>query len=337
MPKFTSGNSDPHKQEEITGILVTNLGTPDNPSVKAVRRYLAEFLSDSRVIEFPRWLWWGILHGIVLRNRPKKSAENYAKIWQDQGSPLLIHSQFIARDIEKILTEKHQKKTKVVLGMRYGKPSIAKALQELRDANATRIIVLPLYPQYSATTTAATFDAITKELNHWRFLPSINMINQYAGDDAYITALANKIQKHWDVHGKGEKILFSFHGLPEAYFKKGDPYYCYCCVTAKALAEKLKLDENSWQMVFQSRLGPKKWLQPYCDKTLQKLPKSKIKSVDIVCPGFAADCLETLEEIAMTNKDLFMQAGGEQYKYIPALNDDPEHIDALCNIILRQW
>lgn len=335
------GNPDyKHDSPSCIGILITNLGTPDAPTPVALRKYLAEFLSDPRIIEVPKPIWWCILHGIILRTRPKKSAEAYEKVWTENGSPLLDISLKQLAAIKTSLQNKTDLPVKVELAMRYGNPSIKSGLEKLREANAKHLLILPLYPQYSATTTASTFDALAKELTQWRWLPELRMVNHYHDNDAYIEALANSIEQHWQINSKPEKLLFSFHGLPKHYFLAGDPYHCECHKTARLVAEKLELDDDEWQVTFQSRFGPREWLKPYTDVTLKELAKKGTKSVNIVCPGFSADCLETIEEINIQNREFFTEAGGEQFSYIPALNDKPEHIELLSNIIcqhLQGW
>lgn len=322
-----------HGSQEKLGILLVNLGSPEAAKSSAVRRYLAEFLWDKRVVDTPRWLWWFILHGVILRFRPAHAAKSYQKVWTDQGSPLVAISRLQTQALEKALMKKFRGDIIVDLAMRYGKPSIKDGLQALRKAGARRLLVLPMYPQYSATTTASVFDEVTNTLQNWRWLPDLRIINHYHDHPKYISALANSVRHHWDEHGRGDQLLFSFHGIPQRYVDSGDPYFCHCQKTARLTAEALQLKDDQWQLVFQSRFGREPWLQPYCDKTLQQLPAQGIKKIDIICPGFSADCLETLEEINMQNRDLFLQAGGEDYHYIPALNDQAEHIDALCEIL----
>ena len=322
-----------HSKQECIGVLVTNLGTPDAATPAAVRRYLAEFLSDPRIVEMPRWLWKLILHGVILRIRPRAAAHAYQSVWTEQGSPLLVISQQQAKALQQTLQAHFQLPVKVVLAMRYGNPSIASGLEQLHQAGARRILVLPLYPQYSATTTASTFDAIAHELQQWRWLPELRMINHYHDHPDYIGALASSIRHFQKQHGEPEQLLFSFHGLPKRYLLAGDPYYCECHKTARLVAQRLQLEESAWQVTFQSRFGREEWLQPYTDHTLQALPGAGIKHVQLVCPGFSADCLETLEEINMQNREIFLQAGGEQFDYIPALNDHTDHIKMLTRLV----
>ncbi len=322
-------------QPETTGVLLVNLGTPDAPTTAAVRRYLAEFLSDPRVVEMPRLLWMPILHGIILRTRPARSAKAYRKIWTELGSPLLTISREQQQALQQILDPQIQQPVRVELAMRYGNPSIASGLESLRRHNARRIIVLPLYPQYSATTTASTFDAITQELQKWRWLPDLQFISHYHDNPDYIEALANNVQQYWQQHGQAEKLLMSFHGIPQEYADAGDPYPDQCNTTARLLAEKLELGTDEWAISFQSRLGRKEWIKPYTDATLKEWGVANVKSVNVICTGFPSDCLETLEEIAVENRELFIAAGGGEYGYIPALNSSPEHMQVLAEIVLK--
>lgn len=329
------GNPDyKHDSSPCIGVLITNLGTPDAPTPAALRKYLAEFLSDPRVIEVPKPIWWFILHGIILRTRPKKSAQAYEKVWTENGSPLLDISLKQLEGISAAIKEKTDLPIKIELAMRYGNPSIQSGLEKLRNANAQRILILPLYPQYSAATTASTFDAVAKELTKWRWLPELRMVTHYHDNPDYIDALADSIEEHWHNNGKPEKLLFSFHGIPKHYFEAGDPYYCECHKTARLVTEKLGLKEDEWILTFQSRFGPREWLKPYTDITLKELAKDGTKHVQIICPGFSADCLETIEEIDMQNRTFFMDAGGEKFSYIPALNDSNNHIQFLTKLIL---
>lgn len=322
-----------HDSAERLGVLLVNLGTPDSPSKADVRRYLKEFLWDPRVVEVPRPIWWLVLNGIILNTRPKKSAEAYASVWTDEGSPLLAISERQCEALQTALANRFSQPVKVALGMRYGNPSIPRALDELKQANCRRVVVLPLYPQYSATTTASIFDAVSQEMRRWRWLPELRFINHYHDDPRYIEALAQSVQTYWAEHGRAQRLVMSFHGIPQAYFDAGDPYYCECQKTGRLLAKELGLSEDKWQLTFQSRLGPKKWLQPYTDHTLKKLPAEGVKHVQMMCPGFSADCLETLEEIAVENRGYFLEVGGEKYEYIPCLNDAPEHIEALAALV----
>jgi ferrochelatase len=321
-----------HAAPETIGVLLTNLGTPASPSRGDVRRFLREFLSDPRVVEAPRLPWWLLLNLVILNTRPGRSARAYEKVWQDDGSPLMTISLRQAEALQAVLADQP---VCVELAMRYGSPSIAHGLARLKERGATRVLVLPLYPQYSATTTATTFDAVARALKKERRMPELRFINHYHDDPDYIDALASSVRAHRREHGDAEVLVLSFHGIPQDYFDRGDPYFCECRKTARLLAETLELADNQWRVTFQSRLGPKQWLQPYTDETLQKLGAEGVKSMQVICPGFSADCLETLEEIAMENRDVFLGAGGERYEYIPCLNDEPAHIAMMKRLVER--
>lgn len=329
---FHKKDSPQPQTRPTTGVLLANLGTPDAPTTSAVRKYLAEFLSDPRVIEIPPLAWKLILHGIILRVRPKKSAALYQSIWTDQGSPLLAISKRQHAAIQQQLGDS----VSVKLGMRYGNPSITSALREFRAAGIRRIIVLPLYPQYAAPTTGSVFDAVARELMTWRWVPELQFINSYLDHPLYIASLAQSIKEHINAQGVPQKIIFSYHGMPKRNLDLGDPYYCFCIKTTRLVIEKLGLDKDLCLSTFQSRFGYAEWLQPYTDKTLEDLPKSGIKNIAILSPAFSADCLETLEELAEQNREIFMHAGGERYAYIPALNDRPDHIQGLVEIIKQK-
>ncbi|PXF32722.1 ferrochelatase [Pokkaliibacter plantistimulans] len=318
-----------HQAGTRTGILLSNLGTPDAPTASALRRYLAEFLWDPRVIEMPRLPWWMILHGIILRVRPSRSAALYKKVWTSDGSPLLHIAEQQRQQIQVALGTD----TPVVLGMRYGNPSIAQALTELKNQQVERLVVLPLYPQYSGATTGSTFDAVSAELQRWRWVPEVRFINTYHQHAGYIASLCESIGRHIERYGIPQKWLFSYHGTPKEYHLKGDPYFCYCQKTTQLVAERMGWSEEQYMTTFQSRFGKAEWLQPYTDMTLEHLPGQGVKSVAVICPGFSADCLETIDEIGRENKEVFMEAGGEQYHYVPALNDDISHIKALVALL----
>jgi len=335
MPKFQGHKDYAHGSDTCLGVLITNLGTPEAPTPRAIRKYLAEFLWDSRVVEIPRPIWWLILHGIILRTRPRAKTADYEKIWTDQGSPLLVISKQQKEVLQVELEKKITGPIKVELAMRYGQPSIASALESLKAQGARRILLFPLYPQYSASTTASTFDAVAKEFMQQRWMPEFRMINNYASDEGYINACVAQIQNHWKKHSQSQKLIFSFHGLPKRNLELGDPYHCECHQTARLIAEKLNLSESQWKLTFQSRFGKAEWMQPYTIKTMEELPGEGVKSIDVFCPGFSADCIETLEEISLENRDVFLQAGGESFSYIPALNAEAIHIDALANIVIQ--
>ncbi|MEN8165911.1 MAG: ferrochelatase [Pseudomonadota bacterium] len=333
--KYKDQSDQLSQKEERLGILLINLGTPDAPTPTAVRRYLAEFLSDPRIVSIPRILWQPLLHGIVLRTRPKRSAAAYQSIWSDAGSPLLAIARRQELALRSRLRARLSAEFELALAMRYGNPAIPAALEQLRLANVQRLLVLPLYPQYSATTTASTFDAVTRELQRWRWLPELRFINRYSREPAYIQALAESIRAFRAQQGAAEKLLFSFHGIPQDYAEAGDPYAEECRQTARDTARLLGLNDAQWQLSFQSRFGRQEWVKPYTDATLKEWGQAGIHSVQVVCPAFSADCLETLEEIAVENRDCFLAAGGKAYAYIPALNDRPEHIEMLAELIIR--
>ncbi|HVY21887.1 MAG TPA: ferrochelatase [Steroidobacteraceae bacterium] len=334
MPPSSSNHAYDHHTPESLGVLLVNLGTPSAPTTAAVRRYLKQFLSDPRVIDYPRWLWWPILHGIILRIRPRKSAHAYQQIWTDKGSPLLMHTNALAGALHEQLKSAVHTDVQLAVGMTYGEPSIAHALVQLQQANVRKLIVLPLYPQYSVSTTASVFDAVSKALKKTFWLPELRFINNYHDDEQYIAALAQSVVTHWQKNERNH-LLLSFHGLPQRYLYQGDPYHCHCLKTARLVAEKLHLKENEWTVSFQSRVGREQWLQPYTDQTLLRFAREGIKRVTVMCPGFAVDCLETLEEIAIRNKEDFLAAGGESFAYIPALNDDASHVQVLSGLIRR--
>ncbi|MBE0511021.1 MAG: ferrochelatase [Chromatiales bacterium] len=317
------------------GILITNLGTPDAPTPAALRRYLGEFLWDPRVVDVPRPLWWLILHGVILRIRPARSAKAYREVWTEAGSPLLVIAREQQLKLQQWLDSQHPGAYKVALGMRYGNPSIASALDELRQVGCERLTVLPLYPQNSCSTTASTHDALSQAWRSQRAIPHLRFIADYHDDPAYIQALAASVREHQQAHGMVEKLLISFHGTPRRFRDQGDPYYAQCQRTAELLAAELGLAKDAWLLSFQSRFGREEWLQPYTDKTLQRLAGEGIRRVAVICPGFSADCLETLEEIAGENREIFEHAGGESLQYIPALNTRDDHIAMMAQLLLQ--
>ncbi len=320
-----------HGRAPVTGVLLCNLGTPDAPTAAAVRRYLREFLSDPRVVEIPRAIWLPRLHGIILPLRSSKSAAKYATIWTPEGSPLKVHTERQATLLQQQLdTMGHR--VVVRYAMRYGNPSIASQLDALKDAGATRILVLSAYPQYSATTTASVIDAVNGWVTHTRLVPELRFVNRYHDDVGYIEALARRIEAHWGERGRPDHLLMSFHGVPERTLMRGDPYHCECHKTGRLLATRLGLDKGAYTVSFQSRFGKAKWLEPYTEPTLQALAARGVGRVDVVCPGFTSDCLETLEEIGMEGKEAFLLAGGREYHAIACLNDDPAWITALADI-----
>lgn len=316
-----------------TAVLLINLGSPQAPTKQALRPYLAEFLSDPRVIDLPRWQWLPILYGIVLNVRPKKSAEAYKQIWWDEGSPLLVITQRQTAALRANLATHGLGHIVVDYAMRYGEPSIAGKLQGLAAQGVEHLLVLPMYPQYADATTASVFDGVAQALAKQRFIPELRVVRNWHDHPLYIAALAASVRRHFAEHGTPQRLMLSFHGVPKRYLLEGDPYFCQCHKTGRLLAEALALDEEAYQLVFQSRFGNEEWLQPYADKTLEVLPKQGVTSVSVMCPGFSADCLETLEEMAMGNRELFLSSGGERYDYIPCLNDDAAHIELLSALV----
>ncbi len=322
------------QQKKRFGILMVNLGTPEAPTPKAVRAYLKEFLSDVRVVDAPRLIWWFVLR-IILLIRPKPVSEAYKSIWTSEGSPLLVISKRQAAAVEARLKEVTGNDIPVELAMTYGNPSILSASNALRSKGVERILILPMYPQFSSSTTAAIYDKLSDLLKQCPHLPEMRWIRDFHDNPDYINALAKSVKTQWEKTGQAEKLLMSFHGVPERYTNKGDPYEHHCRKTADLLAAKLELKPEQWQCCFQSRFGREEWVKPYTDYTLKQWGKDGIKSVDIICPAFSADCLETLEEIQVENKEYFIEAGGESYNYIPALNDNPDHIDMLSKLIIQ--
>jgi ferrochelatase len=323
-----------HGQPARIGVLLVNLGTPDAPTPAAVRRYLAEFLSDPRVVELPRALWWLVLHGVILRVRPARSARKYASIWTPEGSPLAVWTTRQARLLAGYLGQAGQT-VRVEPAMRYGQPSVAAGLDALRAQGATRVLVLPLYPQYSAATTGSVFDAVTAWGRQARWVPELRFVHEYHDEPAYIDALAARLLAHWQSEGRADRLVLSFHGVPERTLQLGDPYHCACQTTARLLAQRLALPAERCIVTFQSRFGKAKWLQPYTEPTLVQLATSGVASIDVFCPGFVSDCLETLEEIDQEARAAFLGAGGRDFRYVSALNDRPEWIDALRRVAQR--
>ncbi|MHB8425188.1 MAG: ferrochelatase [Gammaproteobacteria bacterium] len=324
-----------NRPSELPGLLVSNLGTPDAPTAPALRSYLGEFLADPDVVTLPRLLWWPILHGLVLRTRPQKSAEAYARIWTPAGSPLLVHTRTIAAALGTELATRTGNSWPLALGMRYGKPSLHAALSELRAAGVTRLAVLPLYPQYAEATTGSTRKALTRTLGNLRWTPEVRFIESYQDHPGYIAALAASVREYWQTRGRGEQLLLSFHGIPRQVADRGDPYPGQCATSARLFAAALDLKQDAWQLTFQSRFGPAEWLTPYTDESMKILAAAGVKTVDVVCPGFAADCLETLEEIALRYAEVFREAGGAELRYLPALNARHDHVAALADVVQR--
>jgi ferrochelatase len=315
-----------------TAIVLVNLGTPDAPTTSAVRRYLKQFLSDPRVVEIPRAVWWLILHLIILPFRSSKSAAKYESIWTREGSPLKVHTQKQAMLLRGALGERGHDGVKVAMAMRYGAPALPDVLEALKADGVDRVLVLPAYPQYSGTTTGSINDAVFAHYATVRNIPELRMVKHYHDHDGYIDALRDTIVKHWETNGRGDKLVMSFHGVPKRTLLLGDPYHCECHKTARLLAQRLRLAPHEYMVTFQSRFGKAEWLQPYTAPTLQQLARDGLKRVDVICPGFTSDCLETLEEIAMEAKQEFVAAGGREFHYIPCLNEAPSWITGLAEI-----
>ncbi|MCP9758205.1 ferrochelatase [Aquitalea sp. S1-19] len=322
-----------HDQSAKTGVLLINLGTPDAPTTKAVRPYLKQFLSDPRVVEIPRLLWWPILNGIILNTRPKKSAEKYASIWTQEGSPLLVHTQKQCKLVKGLLGERGQQNLVVDYAMRYGNPSVESVICQMRERGVDRLLVVPLYPQYAASSSGTALDAVFTTLLKQRNMLEVRTVRHFHDHPGYIAALAQRVSSYWRQNGRPDKLVMSFHGVPKSTLIKGDPYHCECLKTGRLLAEALELGADDYIVTFQSRFGRAEWLQPYTAPTLKALGKAATRRVDVVCPGFVGDCLETLEEIAMEGKEDFLMAGGGEYRYIECLNESPVWIDALADII----
>lgn len=332
MPRYSSARTHDHAAPGRTGVLLVQLGTPEAPEPGATRRYLRAFLSDPRVVEIPRPVWWPILHGLVLPLRPRRSAAKYAEIWTDEGSPLAVYTARQAKLLRGLLGERGLD-VEVGFAMRYGEPSVAGVLRELRERGLARLLVLPLYPQYAGSTTATAFDAVFRELSGWRNLPELRTVRSFHDQPAYLDALAARVRASWTGEGPPDRLVMSFHGVPRRTLELGDPYHCECLATGRLLAARLGMPEERVAVSFQSRFGKAEWLQPYTDQTLQALGRAGAGRVDVMCPGFVADCLETLEEIAIEGRDTFLAAGGREFRYIPCLNDSPEFIAALADLV----
>ena len=323
-----------HERRHRTGVLLVNLGTPEAPTAKALRPWLRQFLSDPRIVELPRLLWLPILNGIILITRPARSAKKYASIWMPEGSPLRVHTERLAALLGDSLNREREKDGIIVAwAMRYGSPPIVDTLTDLRARGADRILVVPLFPQFAGSTTASVLDELARAMRLWRNLPELRFVRSFPDDPGYITALAASVREHWARHGQGDCLVASFHGQPARADELGDPYRAECLITARLLGEALALPPEKLRVTFQSRFGRGKWLEPYTLPTLESLAASGVKRVDVVCPGFAADCLETLEEIAMQCRDAFLARGGETFHAIPCLNTRPEWITALDGLV----
>lgn len=325
-----------HDQPQRIGVLLINLGTPAAPTGQALRPYLKEFLSDSRVVEIPRALWWPILNGVILNTRPHKSAKKYAAIWQDGGSPLMLHTAALSGRLSEELARRSPYPLTVEYAMRYGEPSVAAVLRRMQAAGVSRLLVLPLYPQYAASSAATALDAVYRVLLKTRNQPELRSVRHYHDDPGYLAALRQSVESHWAEHGRADVLLMSFHGVPRRTLELGDPYHCECQKTGRLLAEALHLAPEQYRITFQSRFGKAEWLKPYTAATLAELGRQKTARLDVICPGFASDCLETLEEIAMEGKATFLSAGGGEFRYIPALNARPAWVNALADLVMAQ-
>jgi ferrochelatase len=325
-PPFT------HGAQSQSAIVLVNLGTPDAPTRPAVRRYLKQFLADPRVVEIPRLVWWFILNLIILPFRSGQSAAKYKTIWTREGSPLKVHTEKQAALLAAALAERSHHDVKVVMAMRYGSPSLPEVLDRLKAERCERIAIVPAYPQYSGTTTASVWDAVFAHYGQVRDVPELRLVRDYHDHDGYLNALHDSVLNYWEAHGRGDKLVMSFHGVPKRTLMLGDPYHCQCHKTARLLAERLGLAPGEYVVTFQSRFGKAEWLQPYTAPTLQQLAREGVQRVDVICPGFTSDCLETLEEIAMEAKHDFEAAGGKQFHYIPSLNESPAWISGLAEI-----
>lgn len=327
--KYLGSELDYSQSNNKTGVLLVNLGSPARPVCPGLRDYLSEFLMDPRVIELPKLLRWILVRGIIVNFRSHKSAAIYRKIWTEDGSPLILNCESLGEKIAAELGDEFE----VEVAMRYGNPNVAEKIAALHTTGVRKLVIIPLYPQYSGSTNGSTFDAIAAAMKKRRWIPSMNFISDYYQHHGYISAIGDSIKKHWQIHGRKQLLLMSFHGVPKKFTQRGDPYEWQCKNSAQRIANYLELDSSEWKLVFQSRLGAEEWLQPYCDKTLKSLPADGVKTVDIVCPGFSVDCLETLEEILQENKEYFLQAGGEDYSYISCLNDSDDHAKLLSTIV----
>lgn len=334
MTRYIGLEHPARDRADSTAVLLVNLGTPVAPTPRAVRRYLAEFLSDSRVVELPRALWWPILRGYVLRVRPRRSAEAYAKIWTHEGSPLAVLSAQLAQAVQGEVA-RHAAGVRVELAMRYGAPSVRDTIIRLQSEGVRRVLLLPLYPQYSGAATGSVVDALADTLKSLRWPPEVRTTNDYHDDAGYLAALSASVLAHWAQHGRAQKLLLSFHGLPQASVRAGDPYFHQCHETARRLRDALGMTDDEMIVAFQSRVGAQRWLHPYTDETIAALPKQGVKTLDVLCPGFAVDCLETLEEVALRYRASFLTHGGERFAYIPALNATPAHASVLAQLALK--
>jgi protoporphyrin/coproporphyrin ferrochelatase len=340
MPYYRAAAPAAASSADRIGVLAVNLGTPDAPSYFAVQRYLREFLGDRRVINTSRWIWLPLLYGVVLPFRPLRTVGKYRKIWMQEGSPLAVYSERLSHKLQRVLRSRVNDRVCVALGMTYGNPSIASAIERLAEQNVTRLLVLPLYPQYCSSTTGSVFDRSSSALERWRWLPETRFINDYHDHDLYIDALAARVRQHWEEIGERSHLLLSYHGIPASYVEQGDPYQTQAETTTRLVVARLKLAADEWSHCYQSRFGSVIWLKPYIDDTLQALAKRGLRRLTVVSPSFAVDCLETLEELAMQYRDRFLELGGERLGVVPCLNDDDRHAEALAAVVqsgLQGW
>ncbi|MCF8177209.1 MAG: ferrochelatase [Sulfuritalea sp.] len=333
MSRYAPEPQHLHGKKIGTAVLLVNLGTPEAPTATALRSYLKQFLWDPRVVEIPRPLWWLILHGFILPLRPSKSAAKYAQIWMSEGSPLKVHTERQTKLLKGLLGETGAADVVVASAMRYGQPSIASRLDQFKREGVERVLIVPLYPQYAASTTASVMDDVADWTRHIRNPPELRFVKHFHDAPGYINALAASVREHWAASGRPDKLVMSFHGLPRRSLDLGDPYYCECQKTGRLLAESLKLADNDYLITFQSRFGKAEWLQPYTQPTLEKLAREGTARVDVICPGFVADCLETLEEIALECKTAFLSSGGKEFHYIPCVNERPDWIATLRDLV----
>lgn len=330
--KYVNNTFFKHDTPNKIGVLMINLGTPNQATPSALKTYLKQFLSDPRVVEVPRLLWFFILNCFILPFRSKRSAKAYQSVWQENGSPLLIYSKSLVSKVASKLPGNYV----VELGMRYGSPSVEDAVTSLRRKGATQLLIIPLYPQYSATTTASTFDAVAEVFRKLRYVPEMRFINHYHDHPLFIDTLTNSIKQSGETFSETHPLILSYHGIPQRYWDNGDPYPCHCLKTSRLVKEALNLKDDAIKTTFQSRFGREEWVKPYTDETLKLMPETGVKNVTLMCPGFAVDCLETIEEIEQENKDYFMEAGGQSFSYIPCLNDSEQHAEFFVNLIKEE-
>ena len=332
MSRFVNCHADQPGPPEL-GVILVNLGTPESPETSSVRRFLRQFLSDPRVVELPRPVWWLILNCVILVIRPSRSAHAYQQIWTPEGSPLMVNTNAQVEKLTESLSRHGMSNAHVVCAMRYGEPSLMSVMKEFGGLGIDRIVIIPMYPQYSGSTVGSVFDDLGMCTAQLRRVPSIRFVNGYATCERYIDALRQSVEDHRARKGRADHLVMSFHGLPQKMCDDGDPYYEQCKETGRLLADALNLEPGQWTICFQSRVGRQKWLTQYADEVLAKLPAQGIGSIEMICPGFSVDCLETLEEVNIGYRKLFLESGGESFEYIPCLNDQPGHVEMLVEII----